>query len=47
MSLQADPGYTHLSEAGYPRLYTELLAAIERIPGVRSATLMLVALRTE
>ncbi|MGH7576988.1 MAG: FtsX-like permease family protein [Longimicrobiales bacterium] len=40
VSFQVDPGYTRLSEADYPRLYQELLAGIERVPGVRSVTLI-------
>jgi len=40
IAFQVDPGYTRLSEEEYPRLYTELLAAVERIPGVSSATLL-------
>jgi len=40
VSFQVDPGYTRLPEADYPRLYQELLARIERVPGVRSVTLI-------
>jgi len=39
-SFQVDPGYTHLPEAQYPRLYQELLARIQQVPGVRSVTLV-------
>jgi len=39
-SFQVDPGYTHLSEERYPRLYQELLARVQQIPGVRWATLV-------
>ena len=39
-SFQVDPSYTHLPEAGYPRLYQELLARVQQVPGVRSATLV-------
>lgn len=40
VSFQVDPGYTHLPEEAYPRLYEELLARINDVPGVRSVTLM-------
>jgi predicted permease len=40
IAFQVDPGYTQLEEREYPRLYQTLLARIETIPGVRSATLM-------
>lgn len=39
-SFQFDPGYTTLPEQAYPRLYQELLARIEQVPGVRSVTLV-------
>ncbi len=39
-SFQVDPGYTVLSSDQYPRLYQELLAALGRIPGVHSVTLV-------
>jgi predicted permease len=39
-AFQVDPGYTQLSAEEYPDLYLELLARMEAIPGVRSATLM-------
>ncbi len=35
-----DPGYTRLLENQYPRLYQQVLANIQAIPGVRSATLL-------
>lgn len=40
VSFQVDPGYTRLPADQYPRLYQELLASIEVIPGVRSVTLV-------
>jgi predicted permease len=40
VSFQVDPGYTRLPPEDYPRLYQELLARIERVPGVRSVTLI-------
>lgn len=40
VSFQVDPGYTQLRPDEYDRLYTSLLAAVEEIPGVTSATLM-------
>lgn len=40
LSFQADPGYTRLAETDYPVLYQQLLARIQRVPGVRSATLV-------
>lgn len=40
VSFQVDPGYTRLAPDEYPRLYQELLARIDEIPGVRSATLL-------
>lgn len=39
-SFQVDPSYTHLPEESYPRLYQELLARVQQVPGVRSATLV-------
>jgi predicted permease len=39
-SFQIDPGYTDRPEEAYPDLYLEILAKLETIPGVRSATLM-------
>jgi predicted permease len=39
-SFQVDPGYTRLPAEDYPRLYQELLARVERVPGVRSVTLI-------
>jgi predicted permease len=40
VSFQVDPGYTQLSPDEYDRLYTSLLAAVQEIPGVTSATLI-------
>ena len=40
VAFQIDPGYTQLEEEEYPRLYQTLLARIQTIPGVRTATLM-------
>jgi predicted permease len=40
VSFQVDPGYTNLPEEAYSRLYQELLARIQRVPGVRSVTLV-------
>ncbi len=40
VSFQVDPGYTHLREEEYPRLYQELIARIQRVPGVRTVTLV-------
>jgi predicted permease len=40
VSFQLDPGYTRLPEDQYHRLYQELLAGVQRVPGVRSATLV-------
>jgi len=40
VSFQVDPAYTRLPEDRYPRLYQELLARLDRVPGVRSATLV-------
>lgn len=40
VSFQVDPGYTQLAEEEYPRLYQELLSRVERVPGVRSVTLI-------
>ena len=40
VSFRVDPGYTRLAEADYPRLYQELLARLETVPGVRSASLV-------
>ena len=37
---QLDPGYTRLSEDQYPRLYQQVLANVQAVPGVRSATLL-------
>ncbi|HSK08426.1 MAG TPA: ADOP family duplicated permease, partial [Vicinamibacterales bacterium] len=39
-SFRVDPFYTHLPEERYPRLYQELLARVQQVPGVRSATLV-------
>ncbi len=39
-SFPVDPGYTHLPEDSYPRLYQQLLARVQQVPGVRSATLV-------
>jgi predicted permease len=39
-SFQVDPGYTRRAPEEYPRLYQELLARVEEVPGVRSVTLM-------
>ena len=39
-SFQADPFFTHLPEESHPRLYQELLARVQQVPGVRSATLV-------
>jgi predicted permease len=39
-SFQVDPFYTHLPEESHPRLYQELLARVQQVPGVRSATLV-------
>jgi predicted permease len=39
-SFHVDPGYTHLPQDRYPRLYQELLARVQQVPGVRSATLV-------
>jgi predicted permease len=35
-----DPGYTRLPEDEYPRLYQQVLANVQAIPGVRSVTLL-------
>ena len=40
VSFQVDPGYTQLPEEDYGRLYQELLASIQQVPGVRSVSLM-------
>jgi predicted permease len=40
VSFEVDPGYTRLPEDQYPRLYQELLARVQRVPGVRSVTLV-------
>ena len=40
VSFQVNPGYTQLSSDEYDRLYTSILAAVEEIPGVSSATLI-------
>jgi predicted permease len=40
VSFELDPGYTRLAEDEYPRLYQELLARVQRVPGVRSVTLV-------
>jgi predicted permease len=37
---QVDPAFTHLEPEQYGDLYLELLAALEELPGVASATLM-------
>ncbi len=37
---QLDPGYTRLPEDEYPRLYQQVLANVQAIPGVRSVTLL-------
>jgi predicted permease len=39
-SFQVDPFFTHLPEESHPRLYQELLARVQQVPGVRSATLV-------
>jgi predicted permease len=39
-SFQVDPFFTHLPEERHPRLYQELLARVQQVPGVRSATLV-------
>jgi predicted permease len=40
VSFQVDPGYTRLPEERHPRLYQELLARVQQVPGVRSVTLV-------
>jgi predicted permease len=40
MSFEVDPAYTRVPEDEYPRLYQELLARVQRVPGVRSVTLV-------
>jgi len=40
VSFEVDPGYTRLAEDQYPRLYQQLLARVQRVPGVRSVTLV-------
>lgn len=37
---QLDPGYTNLSPDEYAGLYLEVLARVQEVPGVRSATLL-------
>jgi predicted permease len=39
-SFQVDPSYTRLPQERYPRLYQEVLARVQQVPGVRSATLV-------
>lgn len=40
VAFQLNPGYTERSPEEYPQLYQEAMAALEAIPGVRSATLL-------
>ena len=40
VSFQVDPGYTRLPADQYPRLHQDLLARVQEVPGVRSATLV-------
>lgn len=40
VSFKVDPGFARVPEEDYPRLYQELLARIQDVPGIRSATLM-------
>ncbi|HSL72159.1 MAG TPA: ABC transporter permease, partial [Longimicrobiales bacterium] len=37
---QLDPGYTRVPESEYPRIYQQVLANVQAIPRVRSATLL-------
>lgn len=39
-SFQVNPAYTDLTPEEYPRLYQELLARVDALPGVRHATLL-------
>ena len=39
-SFQVDPFFTHVPEESHARLYRELLARVQQVPGVRSATLV-------